>query len=176
MKRQWQETSRGFIREREDGTIERHPYKYIAHDRFTFRATYDPDTGACISVEPHEQKAHVLVESATGAIKAVNVGFSQHHELTGEPPFAVPPGHEAATLKASSRCKHCGGVKNHTDALPDDFMFPVSLPEQATVNLIAYRWLSGKLVKRDAAELQAEASEILSRVNAAIVAQGSETK
>lgn len=88
--KEWQETSLGFIRERPDGTIERHPYKYVAHESFTFRAKYD-DAGKCVAVEPCPRRAFAMIKSSDGEIVRTNVGFSLHAELNNTHPFGVVP-------------------------------------------------------------------------------------
>ena len=165
----WQETSTGFIRNRPDGTLDRHPHKYVAHERFVFRATYDA-AGQCMRVEHYPQKAYLLYDQ-DGEIKAVNVGFNLHAELNGTHPFGeIPDGHAVAEIAGTLPCPHCGGVENPpmAELLPPDFEQNIDTDivyvdesgdeirrEPLTTRRIAYRWHNGALARKDRAELEA---------------------
>lgn len=167
----WQETARGFIRENNDGTIDRHPHKYVAHESFTFKATYDPATGQCVGVEPHMQKAHALIESATGEIKTVNVGFNLHAELNGTHPFGeVPLGHEVVEIPATARCAGCGGIHNkpHSEIIPPDFT-----RHRGDVGVNAYKW--DKSLRKMERKSNAEIERALTEAEQRLAAKGART-
>lgn len=135
---EWHEIENGYIRERADGTIEKHPYKYVMHEQFVFRTTYDPDTGQCLAVENHPPKGHALIESATGEIVAVHIGFCLDTELNGAPPFSnIPDGHAVVSL---------------VDAvLPDDFV-----ARRGLAGVHAWRWntAAGMMERKSQAEIE----------------------
>lgn len=165
----WQETSTGFIRERPDGTLDRHPHKYVAHERFVFRATYDA-AGQCVRVEHYPQKAYLLYDQ-DGEIKSVNVGFNLHAELNGTHPFGeIPDGHAVAEIAGTRPCPHCGGLENPAmgELLPSDFEQNIETDivdvdetgaevrrEPIVVRRIAYRWDDGAMARKTRAELEA---------------------
>lgn len=116
----WQEGKTGYFRENEDGTIDKHPYRYVSHDGHIMRATYE--NGRCTKVEPYENTSYLVVDKSTGDIKSHVTGFNLSEALGDEP--HCPDGCEIVKLTASERCPHCRGVENkkHHEIVPADFI------------------------------------------------------
>lgn len=132
----WHQTDIGYIGVNTDGTIVRHPHKYVAHDSFTFKATYDQATGRCIKIEPYVQKNYVLFNLQSGEILAIHTGFNIHDALNNTHPFVdVPDGHAVDSVESSEECKCCGSVLGYKDFVPRDFII-----RRNDFGVNAYRW------------------------------------
>lgn len=132
----WHETELGFIRENSDGTVSILPHKYVAHDKFTFKATYNSKTGKCEKVEQCPQMAYILFDSGTREILSVHIGFNLNAELNNTHPFAVVPnGCAVDCVKISEVCSCCGSVIRDSDFIPSDFARKCN-----DISVNAYRW------------------------------------